>query len=122
MATQPDRPIVATKTLCGFFPRATEISPGAVTGVALVDPIAAVKTQLDTSLSKCTLYTPFVIGRAESACFPREIAPPLADDRELRRRAAVRDEVEREVGKRGRLLVPRHLNVELVAVARRCAR
>ena len=34
-ATEPDLPIVVTKTLWGFFPRATEISPGFTTGVAL---------------------------------------------------------------------------------------
>ena len=34
-------------------------------------------TQFETLRSKWTLYSPFVICRAESACFPRERTPPL---------------------------------------------
>jgi hypothetical protein len=55
------------------LPLATEIVPGFTTGVAPVAPMVAGNAQFETSLSKCTLYSPLVMRCAESACFPRMV-------------------------------------------------
>ena len=88
-AKEPDRSIVATRRCAASSraPRRSRREPSRASRWS--HPTAAVKTQLETSLSKWTLYTPFVTRRAESACFHARARPALADDRELRRRAAV---------------------------------
>jgi hypothetical protein len=55
LAGEPDGPIVVTTTLCVRVPLATAIARGPGTGTDLVAPIVAVKSQFETSLSKCTL-------------------------------------------------------------------